>query len=439
MLDIKFIRENKDLLKQTVINKQLADKVDIDELLKVDFLLREKQDALMELRHQRNNLNDRIKNVNNNERQQLIDENTKLKPKVQKLEEELKELEQKFRKLMLKVPNVTDPKMPIGKDESENVAIRKWGNIPEFDFEPKDHVELGKILDIIDVEKSGKISGSRFYYLKNEAVLVQFGIVQFVFEMLTNKKLISELAKKVGNPFDTPFIPVVPPVMMRSSVMERMGRLDPIDERYQTKLDDLILVGSAEHTLGPLHMDETLNKNDLPIRYIGYSTAFRREAGSHGRDVRGILRVHQFDKLEMETFVSQEYGGVEQDLIVAIQEYLIQQLGIPYQVVQICTGDAGAPDYNQIDMECWIPSQNKYRETHTSDYMTDFQARRLNTKYIDDDGKKKYVYMNDATGFAIGRILIAILENNQQKDGSVKIPTVLQKYVGKEVITAKER
>ena len=435
MLDIKFIRENKDLVKLTIINKQLAGKVDVDKLLELDEKLVSLTDELIELRQQRNLLNDKIKLAkDNNSRKTLIEENTLLKPKVQKLEAEIKETEDSFMELMLKVPNVTDPKMPIGKDEDENVEIRKWGKIPEFDFEPLDHVELGKKLGIIDVEKSGEISGSRFYYLKGAAALIQFAIVQLVFDTLTNRELIGKLAKQVGNPFDTPFIPVIPPVMMRPSVMERMGRLDPVDERYMQKLDDLVLVGSAEHTLGPLHMDETLDKSDLPIRYIGYSTAFRREAGSHGKDVRGILRVHQFDKLEMETFVPQEFGGVEQDLIVAIQEYLIQKLEIPYHVLQICTGDAGAPDYNQIDMECWIPSQKKYRETHTSDYMTDFQARRLKTRYKDENGKSKYVYMNDATAFAIGRILIAILENNQQKDGSVRIPNVLQKYVGTDFI-----
>jgi len=226
--------------------------------------------------------------------------------------------------------------------------------------------------------------------------------------------------------------------MMRPSVMKKMDRLDPVEERYLIKDNDLVLVGSAEHTLGPLHMDEMLNEEDLPIRYIGYSTAFRSEAGSYGKDVRGILRAHQFDKLEMETYVPVEYGEVEQKFIVAIQEYLIQKLGIPYQLIQICTGDTGKPDYNQFDIESWIPSQGKYRETHTSDYMTDFQSRRLNIKYKTKDGDKKFVYMNDATAFAIGRILIAILENYQQKDGSVKVPDVLQAYVGKEVIKPKQ-
>lgn len=431
MLDIKFIRENADLIKETIKNKQLSKKINLDDLLNLDKKLVDLNNQLIDLRQKRNKINDQIKNAKTQEeRSPLIEENTKLKDDNQKLETLIASLQEDFNLLMLKVPNIVDPNMPIGIDDSENVVVKEWGKIPEFDFEPKDHIELGKLLGIIDVEKSGNISGSRFCYIKGAAALMQFAIVQLVFETLTNNDVIGKLAKEVGNPSDKPFIPVVPPVMMRPSVMQRMGRLDPIDERYELKLDELILVGSAEHTLGPIHMDEILDKKDLPIRYIGYSTAFRREAGSHGKDVRGILRVHQFDKLEMETFVPQEMGSVEQKLIVAIQEYLVQQLELPYQLMQICTGDAGTPDYNQMDINCWIPSQKTYRETHTSDYMTDYQSRRLQTKYKDVDGSNKYVYMNDATAFAIGRILIAIIENNQQKDGSVVIPNVLRKYIG---------
>jgi seryl-tRNA synthetase len=211
--------------------------------------------------------------------------------------------------------------------------------------------------------------------------------------------------------------------------MKKMDRFDPIDDRYYFKEDKQLLVGSAEHSLGPIHMNQIIKEENLPIRYIGYSTAFRREAGTYGKDMRGILRCHQFDKLEMESFTTAENGLAEQNLIVAIQEYIVGQLEIPYQVVAICTGDIGKPDYRQIDIECWMPGQNKYRETHTSDYMTDFQSRRLNTKYKKTDGKTELVHMNDATAAAIGRMLIAILENYQQKDGSVKIPKVLQKYM----------
>ncbi|HTX86526.1 MAG TPA: aminoacyl--tRNA ligase-related protein, partial [Candidatus Nanoarchaeia archaeon] len=209
----------------------------------------------------------------------------------------------------------------------------------------------------------------------------------------------------------------------------KMDRFEPLEDRYYIKEDDVLLIGSAEHSLGPIHMNETFDENELPKRYLGYSTAFRREAGSYGKDTVGILRRHQFDKLEMEIFSTAERGQLEQDFIVAIQEYLVSALKIPYQVIKVCTGDMGKPDYRQIDIECYLPGQGKYRETHTSDYMTDYQARRLNIKYKNADGKKEFVHMNDATAFAIGRALIAIIENYQQADGNVAVPKVLQKYL----------
>jgi seryl-tRNA synthetase len=222
---------------------------------------------------------------------------------------------------------------------------------------------------------------------------------------------------------------------MKPEVMKRMGRLDPIDDRYQTTEDGLMLVGSAEHTLGPIHIDEILDYKQLPLRYVGYSTAFRREAGTYGKDMKGILRLHQFDKIEIEVFSNKDNGFVEQELILAIQEYLMKQLELPYQVVLKCSGDMGTPDVRAYDIETWLPGQNQYRETHTSDYMGDFQARRLQTRYKDSDGQKHFIHMNDATVFAIGRILIAIMENYQQADGSIRIPQILQSYIHKDSIT----
>ncbi len=435
MLDINFIKENKEQVQAAITNKKVKMKVNLDEVLKLDETRRKNVGEIEEIRRQKNLLNDKVKNAKEQaEREGYITESRELSEKEKKLNETFNHLDQELTELMLQIPNVTSPKMPIGKDDSDNVVARKWGEPTKFDFEPLDHVELGKRLDLIEIDKAGEISGARFYYLKNEAVLMQFGIVQMVFEGLSNPELLERIAKQTGNPYTKAFSPIVPPVMMKPEIMKKMDRLDPIEERYELKNDDLILVGSAEHTLGPLHMNETIKKEDLPIRYIGYSSAFRREAGSYGKDTRGILRTHQFDKLEIESYVPAEYGEVEQEFIVAFQEYFLQQLEIPYQVIQICTGDTGKPDYNQYDIDSWIPTQNKYRETHTSDYMTNFQARRLNIRYIDTDGSKKYVHMNDATAFAIGRITIAILENHQQADGSVRVPKALQKYVGKEII-----
>ncbi len=421
MLDIKFIKENKDLVIKNNQNRGVT--VDIDKLLK---LYDERNELLQAVEAKRKIKKDQSKTKPTPE---IVKQMKSLGKEIKTLEDKLKKTENKFNDLIYQIPNLTDPSVPVGKDESENVSIKKVGKVPKFDFKPKDHVELGKELDIIDVEKSAEISGSRFYYLKNEAVLIQFALIQYVLTTLTDKKLMAKLAKSVNNPADKTFVPMVVPVMIKPEIFAKMGRLEPKEDKYYIASDDLYLTGSAEHTLGPLHMNEVIDAKDLPLRYIGYSTAFRREAGSYGQDVKGILRAHQFDKLEIESFTTQENGRLEQDFIVALQEYLVSSLEIPYQLVSICTGDMGDPDFRQIDIECYIPSQGKYRETHTSDYITDYQSRRLGAKYKDKDGKNKYLYMNDATVFAIGRILIAILENNQTKDGTVKVPKVLQPYL----------
>jgi seryl-tRNA synthetase len=264
---------------------------------------------------------------------------------------------------------------------------------------------------------------------------MQFALISYVMHTLSSREMIEKIAKEANLEVDAkPFIPVIPPVMMRADVMGRMARLHPIDERYYFEKDELVLVGSAEHTLGPLHMGEVIDESRLPIRYIGYSTAFRREAGTYGKDTRGILRQHQFDKLEMESFVRPEDGYREQDLFVAIQEYLMRSLKLPHQTVLICTGDMGKPDHRQFDIETWMPGQDTYRETQTSDYMGGYQARRLNTRVKNSAGELTFVHMNDGTAFAIGRTLIAIMENYQLEDGTIKVPDVLVPYVGKEIL-----
>jgi seryl-tRNA synthetase len=422
MLDIQFIRDNPEKVKKGVSAKQLDPKL-VDEVLNLDKKYRELLVEIEELRAKRNQV----------AKAKKVEEGKKIKLQLQKLEPELKKAESKFKKALCQIPNIIAPDVPEGKDESENKVLRKWGEPKKFDFKPKDHMELGEALDIIDTETSSKVSGTRFNYLKGDAVKLQFALIQFAFEALTDQKIVKIIAKSVKNSSDKPFVPVIPPVIAKSEVMKRMDRFDPIEDRYYLEKDNALLVGSAEHTLGPMHMDEVLTEKDLPIRYLGYSTSFRREAGTYGKDTRGMFRVHQFDKVEIESFTAPEHGDKEQELMVAIQEYLMQKLEIPYQVVVMCSGDMGKPDYRQIDIECWMPGQGKYRETHTSDYMTDYQARGLNTK-VSIKGKTEFVHMNDATVFAIGRTIIAILENCQQKDGSVVIPKVLQKWVGKEKI-----
>ncbi len=425
MLDINFIRENLEEVKRAVKYKRRD--VDLDRLLELDSKRKEIQTKLDGTQAERNELSKQAGQKKPSDEQ--IKKGKKLKEEAVEIEDNLKKVGSELKEILLSVPNVISADTPEGKDDSENQVLRKFGEPKEFNFEPRDHMQLGEMHGLIDTEKSAVISGSRFNYLFGEAVLLQFALIQFVFETLTDEKIIGELAEKVGNPSAKPFIPVLPPVIAKADIMKKMDRFDPLEDRYYLEEDDSLLIGSAEHTLGPLHMNEVIDEKDLPIRYVGYSTSFRREAGTYGKDTAGILRRHQFDKLEMESFATAENGLAEQNLIVAIQEYLVQKLEIPYQVIAICTGDIGKPDYRQIDIECWMPGQKKYRETHTSDYMTDFQARRLNIRYNNKKSKKEFVHMNDATAFAIGRILIAILENNQQKDGSVIVPEVLRKYM----------
>lgn len=420
MLDIKFIRDNPKLVADKA--KQKGYDVDVDKLLKVDAERRKLIEEVDKIRSERKKAADER---NESKGQQL-------KSLLRQKEDELEKLHEEFYFLIREIPNIPLDDVPVGKDESENRPIKKWGETKKFDFKVKDYSELGESLDLIDTNTASKVAGSRFGYIKGELALMQFALIQFALDILTKE---SELKKIAKNYIPKPFIPVIPPVMIKPQVFDRMARLEPKEERFYIEKDNLYLIGSAEHTLGPIHIDQTLDEKDLPKRYVGYSTAFRREAGSYGKDTKGIFRVHQFDKLEIESFTLPEESKKEQDFIVSIQEHLMQLLEIPYQVVMICTGDMGGPDARQIDINAWFPAQNKYRETHTSDLNTDYQARRLNTKVRRKNGDIEFVHMNDATVFA-GRTLLAILENYQQKDGSVKIPEILTKYTNFKKIPA---
>ncbi len=425
MLDIKFIKENRELVEEAIKNKR-AEAVDLDRLLELAEERRSLQQELSELNQKRNAV----------AAERNIEEGNKLKTAGQNLKDKIDTVEKEFISLMIKLPNIPSPDTPLGEDESGNKVVREWGEKPVFDFEPKPHWELGKALDLIDSERAGDISGARFAYLKKDLVLLQFALIQWVFSILTNEETLKNIIDEAGLTVSPKaFVPILPPVMMKSAVMNRMARLHPIDDRYFFEKDDLVLIGSAEHTMGPLHMDETLPEEALPIRYVGYSTAFRREAGSYGKDTKGILRQHQFDKIELETFCLPEHSYQEQDLLVAIQEYLLRKLKLPYQVVLVCTGDMGKPDHRQIDIETWMPGQKTYRETHSADLMQGYQARRLNTRVKRVSGQTEHVHMNDATAFALGRTLIAIMENYQQADGTIAVPAVLQSYLGRSVIS----
>jgi seryl-tRNA synthetase len=425
MLDITFIRENRDIVAKAIRDKKTAP-VDLDLLIVRADQRKELKQRLSELNRERNQA----------AQERNIEKGKELKDQAQRVEEELARVEKEFISLMIQIPNIPSPDTPIGPDESGNKVIRQWGEKPTFNFEPKAHWDIGKDLNIIDTDSAGEISGARFSYLMGDLVLMQFALIKFVFEVLTNKETLDTIAEEAGLTISTKsFIPMLPPVMIKSAVMNRMARLHPIEERYFFEKDDLVLIGSAEHTMGPLFMDKIIEEKDLPIRYIGYSTAFRREAGAYGKDTKGILRQHQFDKIEMETFCLPEHSYQEQDFLVAIQEYLLRKLKIHHQTVLICTGDMGGPDHRQIDIECWMPGQGVFRETHSADLMQGYQSRRLNTRVRRTDGKIEHVHMNDATALALGRTLIAIIENYQQADGSITIPEVLRSYMSKDVIS----
>ncbi len=420
MLDIKLIRNNPEKVKEACRAKQVD--CDIDAVLDLDQQKRKLLQEIEGLRAQQGKLG-----------REHIAQAQEIKSAIKAKEPELKSTDEKLQELLYQIPNIPLDDVPVGKDETENKVIRSWGKPKSMDFPAQDHVALGEALDVVDIARAGKVAGTRFAYLKGGAALLEFALMQYVLKICTSEKELKKLADSVEKGYSAkPFIPVFPPVMIRPEVFRKMGRLTEQDknERYYLPADDLYLIGSAEHTLGPLHMDETMNEKDLPIRYLGFSSSFRREAGSHGKDTKGILRVHQFDKLEMETFTFAQDSLKEQEFLVALQEHIMQGLELPYQVVNVCTGDMGKPDARQIDIETWLPGQGKYRETHSADLMQDFQARRLNIKVRRKDNTVEFAHMNDATALAIGRAVIAILENYQQKDGSVKVPKALQEYMG---------
>jgi seryl-tRNA synthetase len=431
MLDIQFIRDNPDLV--TEKSKQKGYKIEVGRLLEIDNERRTRLTQVEELRSRRNILSDKLKAGKPSVEQ--IAEGKLLKDEISGLEVQIGPLEETYDKLLRAVPNMPMDDVPIGHSEDENVVAKKVGEPRNYDFTPKQHHELAEPKDLIDKERAAKISGSRFAYIKGDLVRLQFAIIQFVLETLGDEKIIEKLIK--ANKLDIvakPFTPVLPPAMLRTEPYVASARLNAAEVTYKLDGDDLWLNASAEHTLCTMYWNEVLPEAMLPIRYIGYSTSFRREAGTYGKDTEGILRMHQFDKLEMEVFSSAETGVDEHLLLCAIQEYLVLQLGLPYQILQKCTADIGKPNARGIDLECWFPGQNKYRETHTADYMTDYQARDLKIRVRrtpDSLGHSpvELVHTNDATAFALGRIMAAIMENYQTADGHVIIPEALRPYM----------
>jgi seryl-tRNA synthetase len=427
MLDIRFIRENASAVQENARRKGYD--VNIDELLKLDASKRQLQQQADELREKRNTISSQMKGGKPTEA--LIAEGKSVKESLVGIEESLKQADEAYMALLKKVPNMALGDVPVGASEDENVVAKKVGEPTSFDFDPKNHAEIAEIKGWLDKERAAKVAGSRFAYLKGDLVKLQFAIIQFVMDKLSDQAFIDEVIRENNlNVSNKPFMPVLPPFMLRTELYDAMDRLEPRDDRYKIEDEDLWLQGSAEHVLGSMHADEIFDEKELPVRYVGYATSFRREAGTYGKDMEGMFRMHQFDKLEMESLGTKEAGLEEHLFMVAIQEKLMQLLEIPYQVLLKCTADIGKPNARGIDIEAWLPGQNKYRETHTADYMTDYQARRLKTRVRRQDGAVELIHTNDATALPLSRGPIAILENHQKADGSVNIPLALRPYLG---------
>lgn len=426
MLDIRYVRENKDRVKEFTEQKGYA--VEVDRVLELDQERREIQQKADELRQKRNEIAAQMKG--GKPEPALIEQGKELKTELAEVEERLRVIEDEFLTLFKKIPNVPADDVPIGVSEDENVIAKTVGEKPQFDFEPKNHYEIAEARGWIDKERAAKVAGARFAYLKGDLVKLQFAIVQFVLDTLTDEAVLAKIAADSNVSVSAKaFTPILPPYMIRTGLYDAMDRLEPSDDRYKIEDEDLWLQGSAEHVLGSMHADEIFEEADLPLRYIGYATSFRREAGTYGKDMEGIIRMHQFDKLEMESFTGANGGRDEHLFFVAIQEYLLKALGLSYRVMMKCTADIGKPNARGVDMDVWLPGQGKYRETHTADYMTDYQSRRLQTRVRKANGLE-LVHTNDATAFALGRILVAIIENYQNNDNTVTVPEILQSYLG---------
>jgi len=417
MIDSKLILEQPD----RVAENNAARGKDID-IAVAQNLLKERARLISEsesLRAKGNDLADRIPKAPKEDRAGLVAEGKACKEQVKALEAALADVEAKLDVELRKYPNLLRDDVPVGKDETSNHVVRTFLEPTKFAFKPKDHLDLGEALGVIDVGRATKVAGSRFVYLKGDAVLLEFALIQYALTALV----------KEG------FMPVIPPHMIFTKAMAAMGYLDHggEEEIYHLKNDDAVLIGTSEQAIGPMFMDEILDGEKFPLRFVGFSPCYRREAGSYGKDMKGILRMHQFDKVEMFSFTDAEHSDSEHEFLLSMQEHLMQGLKLPYRVMKLCSGDTGAPSSRTYDVETWIPSQDKYRETHSTSNTTDFQTRRLNTRFKKDGGKQLAHALN-GTAFAIGRTLIAIMENYQQEDGSIVVPEVLRTWVGKDVI-----
>lgn len=412
MLDIQFIKNNLELVKQAAVNKNRI--VDWDQLLSLDDKRRELTGKSEALRAERNQ-------VSKQRTDDAITRGKAIKEELKTIEDELRVVEEEFNALMLTVPNIPDPSVPVGKDESENVEIKKWGEPKHFDFPVKDHVELAKTLDLIDFERGTKVSGFRGYFLKNEGSLLEFAILFYAFQKLVSKG----------------YTPIMAPSLVREFTLFGNGQFPwGREEVYTLEKDNQYLAGTAEVPITAYYADEILKEEDLPKKFVAFSPCFRREAGSYGKDTKGIYRIHQFNKIEQVIISKNDMSTsftLHEELLQNSEE-ILQELELPYRVLLMCTGDMGEPQVKKYDIETWMPGRDAYGETMSNSVMGDFQARRLKIRYRGSDSTMHYCHTLNNTAIASPRILIPLLENNQEKDGSIRVPKVLQPWVGKEVI-----
>jgi seryl-tRNA synthetase len=412
MLDIHFIRENLELCKTAAVNKNRV--VDWDKLLTLDDTRRDVIGKVEKLRAERNT-------VSTARTEESFARGKQIKQELKELEDTLKTVETELSNLLLTVPNVPDASVPVGKDESGNVEIKKWGDVPKFDFPIKDHIDLAKSLDLIDFERGAKVGGSRTYFLKNEGAQLELAILFYSFQKLVSKG----------------YTPIIAPSLLKEFTLFGIGQFPwGREEVYHLEKDDVYLAGTAEQPVTSYYADEILKEEELPKKFVAFSPCFRREAGSYGKDTRGIYRVHQFAKIEQVIISKNDMSNsfTLHDELLHNSEEILQDLKLPYRVLLMCTGDMGEPQVKKYDIETWMPGRNAYGETMSDSVMGDFQARRLKIRYRTKDGKTEYCHTLNNTAIASPRILIPILENYQQADGSIKIPEALQSLVGKKDI-----
>jgi seryl-tRNA synthetase len=420
MLDIKLIRENPEIVKANLTKRGNPAVLGmLEELITVDKAWRLNLTKLNELRHDRKLVTIEIAKLKK-AAQETTNEFTKAEDidvKIKIIEKQVTEQEQKTHDYLLRLPNLLDDSVPLGKDSNDNVQVKTWGTIPEFTFQIKNHIDLALNLDQIDMERAGKVSGSRFFYLKNEVAMLDLALMSFAIE---------ELSKKG-------YTPVIPPVLMNRKAYEGVTSLGDFEEvLYKVENKDLYLIATSEHPMAAMLMNETLKEADMPVKLAGISTCFRKEAGAHGKDTRGIFRTHQFNKIEQFIFCKPEDSAKLHEELLSNAEELLQKIGLAYRIVNVCTGDIGTVAAKKYDVEAWMPAQNGYREVVSCSNCTDYQGRRLEIKYREKEGAapRGFVHTLNSTAIATGRTIVAIIENNQLADGTIKIPEVLRKYMG---------